>query len=185
MRAIFVITLLLSSWVVSQDAKPDDTYARKRSREIVALFNKEKHVVKEKYGVRMEKYKKIQCEPVLKQDIKEYSGEYEVSGWGCALHLQVASDGTIKATGCEPGREGAQPMRKFTLERARISGAMLTATKVYKDGATELLEGVFMNQTTFTSPADPGRSEFGLGVSGGIATFGGVTLDRIFYQKRH
>lgn len=184
MQAVFAITLLVSSWVVSQDSSPDDLYARRRSQEIVTLFNKQKHVVKEKYGVRLEKYKKIQSEPVIKQDIREYSGEYEVSGWGGALNLQVAGDGKIKATGFWPGREADQPPRKFTLQRARIRGAMLTATKVYEDGTTEILEGVFMNLTSFASPSDTGHSEFGLGVVGGAAAFGRVTLDRVFYQKQ-
>jgi hypothetical protein len=74
-------------------------------------------------------------------------------------------------------------VRRFTLRSARIEGALLTATKVYDDGATQTLEGVFITRTERTSPTDPGRSRFGLGVLGAPVTIAGATRrDKVFYQ---
>src|SRR5438552_18379504 len=66
-----------------------------RARVIVASFNKKKHVVREKKGIRVEKYKEIRSEPVILRDIRDYSGSYEAEDLGLSLDLQVDSNRSI------------------------------------------------------------------------------------------
>jgi hypothetical protein len=184
MRPLSIITLFVGLWLIPVSALSQESGNQKRTQEIVAYFNKEKHVVKEKYGVRQEKYKKVVSEPVIKQDLKDYSRVYEVQGLGFLIDIQVGNDGKITATGAEPVDGDNRQARRFRLEGASITGAMLTGTKVYEDGATEKFEGVFINRTDFDSPTDKGSSAFGLGVVANPVEFAGVTLDRLFYQLK-
>lgn len=155
-----------------------------RTRVIVASFNKSKHAVKEKYGVRVEKYKEIRSEPAILRDAREYSGSYEAEGLGLNLELRVDDKGNVSGSGYEAIDPDQRVFRRFTLNNAHIDGALLTATKVYERGGTEPLEGVFINKTSFESPADKGTTTFGLGVLEDVTLAGGVTLDKVFYQKR-
>jgi len=184
MRPLSVIALSVGFWLIPVNAISQESYTQKRTQEIVASFNKQKYAVKEKDGVRREKYKKVVSEPVIKQNFKDYSGVYEVSDLGYRIDLQAGSDGSVKATGSEPANGDTRQARRFRLEGANITGAMLTATKVYEDGATEKFEGVFINRTAFNSPTDNGVSAFGLGVVGIRVEFAGMTLDRLFYQLK-
>lgn len=184
MQTLFFITLLVSLWLIPSSANSQNSDAHKRTREIVASFNKQKSEVKEKYGVRREKYKKISSEPVVKQNIRDFSGAYEVNDLGYLLNIRVGSNGKVEATGSEPASGGTQQARRFRFENARIAGALLTATKVYEDGTTEKFEGVFINKTEFNSPTDKGIGTFGLGVVGNPVEFAGVTLDKLFYQSK-
>ena len=183
MRRLFTITFLLVLWLIPANITAQEP-SEQRTREIVAAFNKSKHAVKEKHGVRIEKYKEVRSEPVLRQDARDYSGTYEVPDLGYRLTIQVASDGSVVADGYEPTIKDRQPGRRFTLKGAKIRGALLTATKVYEDGAAETFEGVFIKRTDFNSPTDVGVSRFGLGVVGQPLEVNGLTLDRLFYQMK-
>ena len=89
--------------------------------------------------------------------------------------LQVGSDGRVQATGNENGRT-------FRLENGRIDGTLITASKVYHDGATEKFEGVFLNRTDRNSPTDPGVTRFGLGVVLNTPfEINGLTYEKLFY----
>src|SRR5215475_10177551 len=160
--------------------------AQKKTDEIVASLNKKKEEVKEKYGVRKEKYKEVRCEPVVKADPSAYSGRYEASelGLGNSLSLRVGNDGRVDASGYEPAETGVKEARQFVLRNARIEGALLTAEKVYADGAVEKFEGVFIKRTVLNSPTDGGVSSFGLGVVGRQTVISGLTLDKLFYQLK-
>ena len=150
-----------------------------RAQQIAAAFTKQKHVVAEKHGVRKEKYKDVRSEPVVKQDITAYSGLYQVADLGDVIDLRIGRDGSIQAT----GHDTNEPSRTFVLQNGTIAAAVLTATKVYRDGATERFEGVFMTRTERNAPTDPGTTTFGLGIL--LATpreFGGNTYDKLFYQ---
>ena len=184
MRPLSIITLFVGFWLIPVNAISQESYTQKRTQEIVASFNKQKYAVKEKYGVRTEKYKRVVSEPAIKQNIRDYSGVYEVSDLGHLINIQVGSDGKVEAIGSEPANGGTGQARRFRLEGANITGAMLTATKVYEDGATEKFEGVFINRTDFNSPTDSGVSAFGLGVIGNPVEFAGVTFDKLFYQLK-
>ena len=155
-----------------------------RTRAIVASFNKSKHVVKEKRGVRKEKYLDVRSEPVFKQNPADYSGEYDEAGLGFSLRLRVERDGRVEGTGYEPLNGDSGVSRSFRLRDGQIRGALITATKVYADGTSEPLEGVFINKTVFESPTDKGVTAFGLGVIGQGFQVGGQSLTRIFYQLK-
>ena len=118
---------------------------------------------------------------MIRENIRNYSGVYEATDFGYLINIEVGSDGSIKAIGSEPANGST---RRFTLEGAKIVGAMLTGTKVYNDGPTEKFEGVFINLTEFNSPTDNGVSSFGLGVVGNPVEVAGVTLDKLFYRLK-
>ena len=175
MRKIVVILLsvVCAAHVFSQQLS-----SQTKVQEIAAAFNKNKHVVKEKHGVRMEKYKDVRSEPAVKSNIKDYSGVYEAQDLGFVINVQVGTDGQIQANGSDKSRE-------FRLENAKIEGALLSASKVYQDGAREKFEGVFLNRTDRNSPTDPGVTIFGLGVI--LSTpfeVNGNTYDRLFYHAK-
>lgn len=156
--------------------------ASTRARELAASFGKSKHAVKEKHGIRVEKFKDVRCEPAPKTDARLYSGEYEAEHG--TLSLRVYADGHVEATGTEPDSDFTRA-RKFTLRNARVEGALLTATKLYEDGSSEPFEAVFVNRTDRNSPTDPGTTAFGLGALFHTPkTVDGLTLDKIFYALK-
>ena len=174
MRVIIVISLLLVCF-----ASGSSQQISSRAQEIAASFNKHKNVIKEKYGVSREKYKDVQSQPVAKQNIRDYSGVYEVYDSGDVIEIKVGSDGTVQANGSEK----LPQLRSFKLENAKIEGALLTASKVYNDGATEKFEGVFMTRTVRNTPTDGGVTLFGLGVLlNAPVEVNGSTYDKLFYQ---
>ena len=158
--------------------------ARTRTNVIVASFNKSKRVVKDKRGVRTEKYKRVESEPVVKANPQDYSGTYAVPDLGFAVQLRVNRDGSVEGTGYEPAGPDVSVRRSFTLRNGRIDGALLTATQVYANGTQSRFEGAFMNRTSFESPADKGFTVFGLGVIGKEITVMGNTFNRFFYELK-
>jgi hypothetical protein len=175
MRTYVVIALLVACAV---NALSQQLSSQTRAQTLAAAFNKQKHVIKEKFGVRMEKYKDVRSEPLIRQNIADYSGVYEMSDLGYVINVQVGRDGKVQANGYEK-------TRTFTLENARIEGALLTASKVYQNGATEKFEGVFLSRTDRNSPTDPGVTILGLGVipRTPIETHG-LTYDKLFYHLK-
>jgi len=155
--------------------------SQSRAEQIATSFTKFKHAVKEKHGVRVEKYKDIRSEPTVRQNLIEYSGVYEVADLGYTLSVRVENDGTARANGADGGPES----RSFELKNAKIAGAVLTGTKVYSDGTIERFEGAFLTRTERDSPTDPGIVRYGLGVV--LATpveHGGITYEQLFYLLR-
>jgi hypothetical protein len=178
MRTIALVAALAA---YPATAAPQQVSSPSRAQQLAAAFTKQKHVVAEKRGVRKEKYKDVRSEPVVKQDITEYSGVYQVVDFGDVIDLRIGSDGRIQAD----GHDSDQPSRTFVLANAKITGAVLTAIKRYRDGEAEPFEGVFMTRTERTSPTDPGITTFGLGVV--LATpreVDGNTYERLFYQLK-
>jgi len=178
MRTVALVTLLAACPAI---AAPQRSSSQLRAQQIAAAFSKQKHLVAEKHGVRKEKYKDVRSEPMVKQDITEYSGVYEVPDLGDVIDLRIGRDGRIQAD----GHDSDQPSRTFVLANGKIEGAVLTAVKVYRDGATEPFEGVFMTRTERNSPSDPGITTSGLGVV--LATpreFAGITFEKLFYQLK-
>jgi hypothetical protein len=153
-----------------------------RARELAAAFSKSKHVVKERRGIRVEKFKEVRSEPAPKADARLYSGEYEAERG--ALSLRVYADGRAEATGSEPDADFSRT-RRFTLKNAHVEGALLTGTKVYEDGSSEVFEGVFINRTDRNSPDDPGTTAFGLGVLfDPPRSVGSLAIGRLFYALK-
>lgn len=174
---------------VPTKAAAQESYAQKRSEEILTSFNKRKHEVREVFGVRNERYKEIRSEPVVRRGLGDYAGTYEVPGLGYLIRISAGRDGEVGVTGYEPRAGGAQDgARRFRLEGLRLDGALLSGTKVYEDGAREKLEGVFINMTDVEG-ASPTQIEhrattFGLGVTGMQVEKDGVTSDKIFYHLK-
>ena len=167
-----------------RSASSQQSAAQTRTRAIAASFSKSKHVVKERRGVRVEKYKEIRSEPAIKANPRDYSGSYEVHGLGFTLDLRVDANGSVSGSGYDSVDFDAGVKRMFALRNARIEGALLTATKVYQGGVTEPFEGAFINATSFDSPTDKGATIFGIGVIGRtVMVVGGVTIDKLFYQR--
>lgn len=175
---IFFILSLLPVSVFGQTQN-----VQQRTQEIVAEFNKTKHKIKEKKGIRVEVYAEIRSEAAVKRP-EEYTGTYRTDDNGsAALELRVAANGAFEGKG-----EDAEG-RSFTLTDGRIEGALLTATKKYASGGSEKFEGVFINLTARSgkSPADAveNGTTFGLGVVGQIVSYGDrIYGDRVFYTRK-
>jgi hypothetical protein len=158
--------------------------AQARTRVIVASFNKHKHAIKERHGVRVEKYKEIRSEPAIKADPRDYSGSYEVEGIGFYLDLLVDANGSVSGSGYDPVDFDASVKRRFALRNARLDGPLLTGTRVYASGATKPLEGAFINSTSFNSPTDKGVTTFGLGVIGNTVSVSDIMIPNLFYKRK-
>lgn len=175
MRALAIVTLLAAC---SPIAASRELSGQSRAQQLAGAFTKQRHVVAEHRGVRREKYKDVQSEPVVRPNLTEYSGVYEVAELAYVITLRAGADGRIQGE----GHEGA---RAFELENARIAGAVLTATKTYRDGRVEPFEGVFLTRTARHAPDDPGTMTVGLGVVlRRPVEFAGNTYDKVFYQLK-
>ena len=139
------------------------------------MFTKSKHVHKQKRGVLKSVFVERHGEPVAGGDV---SGIYEVDG------LELL---TLRLT--QSGGEGTDRYGTFTLRDVRRNGALLTATKVYPNGRTKTLEGVFMDLVTRAgkTPEDATTTRmrgFGAVLDEPYAAAGGVHLDKVFYERR-
>lgn len=178
MHTLTLVTLLAAC---SSLAAPTNLSSQTRAQQVAAAFSKRSDAVKDKHGVRMEKYKDVRSEPLLKADITEYGGVYQVADLGDAMDLRIGRDGTIEASGHDADRGS----RAFVLENGRIASAVLTGIKAYSDGTREPFEGVFMTRTVRESRTDPGTATRGLGVMLAVPReFGGNTYDRLFFALR-
>jgi hypothetical protein len=157
--------------------------SRSRTAVIVASFNKSKHSIRERHGVRVEKYKEVRSVPVVPSSPSAFSGAYEVPDFGASLRLQIDNNGGVSGTGTEPLGGGSSVMRQFTIRDAHLDGALVIGRKVYGDGSSSRLEGVFINRTSFDSPTDKGTTTFGLGVLTSPLEIDGLTLEKLFYQR--
>jgi hypothetical protein len=188
MRKRLAIAVLLGLWLIPSPI-PSQSIAQglsvqQRTQEIVSSFNKSKHVIKERHGVRVEKFKEIRSEPEIRKAAADYAGTYETDS-GYAFHIGVGADGRVEANGTEPAPR--QESQRFTLTNAKLEGALLTGTKVYEDGTTEKFEGVFINRTDRDSPTESGVRTFGLGVLYDPPKMNpevGFMLTRLFYQQK-
>lgn len=169
---------------VALSQQPGVAGSELRAQTIVASFNKSKHVSKEKRGVRKEKYLEVRSAPAVKANPADYSGAYEAADGRFSLKLRVDASGKVEGDGYEPLNDDAAVSKRFTLRNGRVSGALLTATKVYGDGSAERFEGVFINKTVFESPTDKGVTAFGLGVVGKQFQIDGNTIDKLFYELK-
>jgi len=68
MRIYVVIALLVACGV---SAFSQQVSSQTRAQTLAAVFSKQKHAIKEKYGVRMEKYKDVRSEPLVRQNIAD------------------------------------------------------------------------------------------------------------------
>jgi hypothetical protein len=174
---------LASGIVLSAESVSAQTAAPARTQAIVASFNKSKHAVKERHGIRVEKFKEIRSVPALRANPADYSGSYDAD-WGFRLDLKVDAKGNVSGSGADPIDPDGRTLRTFTLSDGKIDGALLTATKVFANGARERFEGVFINETVRDNPNDAGTTTFGLGALVSPHQMSGETVEKVFYQPR-
>jgi hypothetical protein len=115
------------------------------------------------------KKKEKRFEPVVKQRIEEYAGRYVGIMPDYYLEIAAGADGQLSVA----SHEGK---RRATLRDIRITGARLTATRVYADGATKEFEATFVNRIL------NGESVFGIMLENLNVEFEGMTFNRIFYR---
>lgn len=171
------IALLVTSIFCNQILFSQQLSAKEHA-EVIARenFSKSKHVRKEKYGIVKEVNRVIVSEPVIKQNIKEYSGSYEALDLHYLMELTVtekASTGILKI----PGKEN-NIYQTFPLKDISIKDAYFKAILVHTVGSEEPLEGVFINKN------DNGVIDFGLGIKlQNSMTKDGLIIDKIFFKK--
>ena len=177
--------LMAFALVDAAEAAAQGSSVQASTQAIVASFNKFKHKVKERRGVRLEKYKDVRSTAAIKSNIRDYAGSYEAEGMGLSLDLKVDGSGNVMVNGYERLDMDTPVWHGFTLRNARIQGALLTGTKVYANGTTQPFEGAFINRTSFESPTDRGVTTFGLGVVGNSTqVVNGVSVERVFYERK-
>jgi hypothetical protein len=189
MPHVFVLIFALIVFLFPNlDVFGQDT--RHRTDDLIAALGKTKHKKKEKKGFATETYVSMESQAIVKNNIREYAGFYESSEGGSRLELRVSNDGTVTGNGYDySGFNNAVRKGKFTLRNARIEGALLSATKVYTDGATENFEAVFNNRTTSIGK-NPNQitsreTRYGLGyIIYGTGPSDSYTSSRIFLEFR-
>jgi len=155
---LFVFCFVLCDTVSAQSSQA-------KTDALVAALAKTKYKKKEKKNISIEIYIDIKSEAVVKNDVREYSGVYEADS-DYRLELSVSADGKVDGRGYDR-RSNDSSKQNFTLKDARIEGALLTATKVYENGATENFEAVFNNRTVVTgknpNQIESRETKYGLG----------------------
>jgi hypothetical protein len=169
-RLLLLLTLSLAFTVAAADT----------ADAIAARFSKTKHKTGSEHGVSKALFLEIKARPIVRRDPAAWSGDY-AGDFGWTMTLQVRPDGT--ATG--NGTDGA----RFTLRNARVTGALVTGTKVYADGTTAPLRGAFLERTMRerTSPERITKRDAatGLGVVDiDVVIDGGIHIGRLFLEAR-
>jgi hypothetical protein len=166
-----VLVLLLSSPAFASNA---------RVAEIATQFNKTKHVNKQKRGAVKQRFVEVRSQPLVRANPASYSGSYRVEGLDFSLELDVTRDGIATGKGIDGGRT-------FVLQSGRIDGALLTATKLYRDGSAASFEGAFLTQRVREGIAPDAiafdQTQTGLGVTGLDLHLNGVNLTKLFYRS--
>jgi hypothetical protein len=121
-------------------------------------------------AAQKKKVKEKRFEPVARQNLRDYTGRYvgiEESYW---IEVRVGDDGRLAMTSHEDGRAA-------TLTDIEITGASLTATKVYTNGKREEFVATFVDRVL------NGERAFGLMAENMKIELPGMTLTRIFYRR--
>jgi len=171
---VLVLSIGLSDTIFAQDAE-------QKTQNLIDALGKTKYKKKEKKNISFELYIDIKSEAVVKNNVRDYAGVYESSATDYRIELRVSADGKVEGNGYDFDLNGSQK-QNFTLKDARIEGALLTATKVFADGATEKLEAVFNNRTVVQgknpNQIESRETKYGLGF---IDSWGTVT-NRVFLE---
>jgi hypothetical protein len=120
----------------------------------------------QKFKNKLPKEKRF--EPVVKENIADYTGKY-IGLEDYYLEVTRDVDGQLSIV----SREGK---RHATLQNISLTGARLTATRVYQDGTTKEFEATFVNRIL------NGDIRFGIMVENLEVNFEGLTFNRIFYR---
>lgn len=164
--------------IVVRHSSAQDMQPKERA-ELIAKesFSKSKYKKMEKYGVTKEMSKVIISTPVIKNDIKGYSGVYKATAPDYTLTLHIADAKNITGTIKEVTESNA--IQNSTLKNITITDALFKAVKVNTDGTETALEGVFIDKN------DNGNHDFGLGIklSESITINNALHTDKLFFRK--
>ena len=123
------------------------------------------------FGQKKDKVKHKRYETVVKPNLKDYEGKYIGIETDYVIEIQVTADGSLRITSLEDGRS-------VTITNIKVTGAHLTADKIYADRQRGKLDATFSNRIL------NGESAFGLLVDGlNVHLDGGAVLNRVFYQR--
>lgn len=179
----FVIALFVSLCLFSpENAFAQTAGAPQKTQELVASLSKTKYKHKVKKNFEVEIYIDIKSEAVVKNNVEEYSGNYESENSNHQIKLNITS-GKIEGSGYDTDFESSKK-ENFSLRNAKIEGALLTATKVYENGKTENFEAVFVNRTVVqgTNPNKIEHRETAFGL--GFINTNGAYTERIFSRYK-
>jgi len=170
------ICLFASAVIVAQSVSDQ------RTQNLVASLDKTKYKKKDKGAVSVEVFVDIKNRAVVKSSPSEYSGRYAADEY--ELDLSVNQDGSATGTGYDSQVSGSG-RTNFTLKNARVSGALLTATKVYDSGAEIPFEAVFVERTSISGKNPNEISDrstaFGIGF---IQSGDSGWTNRVFLEKK-
>jgi hypothetical protein len=175
---LFAVALcIFASAVVSAQSAPDQ-----RTQDLVASLDKTKYKKKDKGLVSVEVFADIKNRAVVKNDPSEYSGRYLADDY--ELDLSVNRDGSATGTGYDSSVSGSG-RTNFTLRNARVSGALLTATKVYDSGVEIPFEAVFVDRTSVSgkNPNDISDRSTAFGI-GFVQSGDSGWTNRVFLEKK-
>ncbi len=117
------------------------------------------------------KVKEKRFETVVKQNLRDYVGTYTGIEPDYVIEIQVTTDGRLKVNNLEDGQS-------VPLTNLKLTGAHLTADKLYANGRTGKFDATFSNRIL------NGESAFGLLVDGlDVHLDGDVVLNRLFYRR--
>jgi hypothetical protein len=181
-HALFLIVFLIIGLFSAADAYGQISGVQpQRAQEVAASLDKTKYKHKVKKNLQFEHYIDFKNEAVVKNP-SEYAGVYD-SESGYRFELRV-SGGKVEGSGYDANFSGSDPIA-FTLRDARIEGALLTATRVYRDGSTKPLEAVFVNRTvshgTNPNKIESRETKFGLGF---VEVFSIDSQTRVFCEYK-
>ncbi len=152
-----------------------------KTQTLIAALGKTKYKKKEKKNFSFEFYVDVKSEAVVKNNVQDYAGTYESEQADYRIELRVAPDGKIEGSGYDSDFNSSKT-RNFTLREARIEGALLTATKIFDDGATKNLEAVFNNRTVSqgknANEIESRETKYGLGFIDSLGTM----TNRVFLE---
>ncbi len=116
-----------------------------RADSLAASLDKTKHKKKEKGNISVEVFVDMKNTAAVRNNPTEYSGVYGEDE--NRLELQVGADGSVQGSGYETSYSDGQKRAAYTLKDARISGAVMTGTRVFADGRSEMFEAIFVNRS--------------------------------------
>jgi hypothetical protein len=163
--------------------------ASQRAQSLVAALDKTKYKKKEKKGFSFEMYVDVKNASAVRNP-SEYSGLYQADGH--SLELNVSANGAASGSGYDEPYNNSGTV-KFTLQDAKVDGALLTGLKVYENGESRKFEAVFVNRTVTmgrnVNEIETRDTKFGLGyIEGGASIAGSGGNDnwtnRIFLEQR-
>lgn len=170
---LFIAALSIGYFSSAQQMQP------KERAEFIARedFSKSKYKKMEKYGVTKEKSKVIISTPVIKENVKEYSGLYKVDDPDYMITLNITDGKSIKGSIKEAG--GINGYQTFELKNIIIQDALFKAEKINPDGSETRLEGVFIDKN------NNGIVDFGLGLklAKSVTIANAVETDKLFFKK--